>query len=59
MQLGLHALNASRSAYQYITFQSSFFDAYAVSGPQAQFSVLLKVFIYLLSFNSELLNPLV
>uniref|UniRef100_A0A1J3E2X9 Cell cycle checkpoint control protein RAD9A n=1 Tax=Noccaea caerulescens TaxID=107243 RepID=A0A1J3E2X9_NOCCA len=41
-QLGLHALNASRSAYQYITFQSSFFDAYAVSAPQAHFSVLLK-----------------
>lgn len=43
MQLGLHTLNASRSAYQSITFESSFFDAYAVQGPQAHFSVLLKV----------------
>ncbi|KAL1211727.1 hypothetical protein V5N11_023723 [Cardamine amara subsp. amara] len=41
-QLELHTLNASRSAYQCITFQSSFFDVYAVSGPQAHFSVLLK-----------------
>ncbi|CAN7051723.1 unnamed protein product [Brassica oleracea var. botrytis] len=41
-QLGLHTLNASRSAYQSITFESSFFDAYAVQGPQAHFSVLLK-----------------
>ncbi|VVA96574.1 unnamed protein product [Arabis nemorensis] len=41
-QLGLHTLNASRSAYQCITFQSSFFDAYTVSGTQAHFSVLLK-----------------
>ncbi|KAF2544967.1 hypothetical protein F2Q70_00023957 [Brassica cretica] len=31
-QLGLHTLNASRSAYQSITFESSFFDAYAVQG---------------------------
>ena len=43
MQLGLHTLNASRSAYQSITFESSFFDAYTVQGPQAHFSVLLKV----------------
>nr|CAD29645.1 putative auxin response factor 75 [Arabidopsis thaliana] len=41
-QLALHTLNASRSAYQCITFQSSFFDVYTVSGPQAHFSVLLK-----------------
>ncbi|KAG2273078.1 hypothetical protein Bca52824_067633 [Brassica carinata] len=42
VELGLHTLNASRSAYQSITFQSSFFDAYAVQGPEAHFSVLLK-----------------
>ncbi|XP_010546716.1 PREDICTED: cell cycle checkpoint control protein RAD9A isoform X2 [Tarenaya hassleriana] len=41
-QLALHTLNASRSAYQSITFKSSFFDAYTISGPQAQFSVLVK-----------------
>ncbi|XP_010427892.1 PREDICTED: cell cycle checkpoint control protein RAD9A isoform X2 [Camelina sativa] len=41
-QLALHTLNASRSAYQCITFQSSFFDVCTVSGPQAHFSVLLK-----------------
>ncbi|CAN8269657.1 unnamed protein product [Cochlearia groenlandica] len=41
-QMELHTLNASRSAFQCITFQSTFFDAYAVTGPQAHFSVLLK-----------------
>ncbi|CAH8259451.1 unnamed protein product [Arabidopsis lyrata] len=41
-QLALHTLNASRSAYQCITFQPSFFDVYTVSGPQAHFSLLLK-----------------
>lgn len=53
LQLALHTLNASRSAYQCITFQSSFFDVYTVSGPQAHFSVLLKVFtILILKFLS-------
>lgn len=53
LQLALHTLNASRSAYQCITFQSSFFDVFAVSGPQAHFSVLLKVFTIFLIFWAE------
>ncbi|KAJ0013605.1 hypothetical protein Pint_19799 [Pistacia integerrima] len=41
-QLVFHTLNSSRSAYQSITFKSSFFDVYTISGAQVQCSVLLK-----------------
>ncbi|XP_038890821.1 cell cycle checkpoint control protein RAD9A [Benincasa hispida] len=41
-QLAFYTLNASRSAYQAITFQTGFFDDYAISGNQVQCSVLLK-----------------
>ncbi|XP_022150828.1 cell cycle checkpoint control protein RAD9A isoform X2 [Momordica charantia] len=41
-QLAFYTLNASRSAYQAITFEPGFFDAYVVSGNQVQCSVLLK-----------------
>lgn len=43
LQLALHSLNSSRSAYQSINFKPAFFDAYTVSGNLAQFSVHLKV----------------
>ncbi|KAM7279735.1 hypothetical protein ACFE04_006869 [Oxalis oulophora] len=41
-QLDFHSLNASRSAYQSMTFKPDFFDMYTVSGAQVQCSVLLK-----------------
>ncbi|XP_022937528.1 cell cycle checkpoint control protein RAD9A isoform X1 [Cucurbita moschata] len=41
-QLAFYTLNASRSAYQAITFEPGFFDTYAISGNQVQCSVLLK-----------------
>ncbi|KAK6228986.1 hypothetical protein SCA6_017937 [Theobroma cacao] len=42
LQLALHTLNSSRSAYQSITFKPNFFDVYGISGTQVQCSVLLK-----------------
>ncbi|KAA0048027.1 cell cycle checkpoint control protein RAD9A isoform X1 [Cucumis melo var. makuwa] len=41
-QLAFYTLNASRSAYLAITFETGFFDNYAISGNQVQCSVLLK-----------------
>ncbi|TYK13792.1 cell cycle checkpoint control protein RAD9A isoform X1 [Cucumis melo var. makuwa] len=40
--LAFYTLNASRSAYLAITFETGFFDNYAISGNQVQCSVLLK-----------------
>lgn len=53
LQLALHTLNSSRSAYQSILFKPSFFDVYTVSGSQIQCSVLLKVCYYVLTFELE------
>ncbi|PKI74036.1 hypothetical protein CRG98_005514 [Punica granatum] len=41
-ELALHTLNASRSAYQLITFKPDFFDVYTVTDGQVKCSVLLK-----------------
>ncbi|KAM5561178.1 cell cycle checkpoint control protein RAD9A [Rosa sericea] len=41
-QLAFHTLNASRSAYQSITFKPDFFDVYNIAGDLVQCSVLLK-----------------
>ncbi|KAF8018028.1 hypothetical protein BT93_H3048 [Corymbia citriodora subsp. variegata] len=41
-QISFHALNSSRSAYQFITFKPDLFDVFTVSGAQVQCSVLLK-----------------
>ncbi|KAI6692422.1 hypothetical protein NL676_020132 [Syzygium grande] len=41
-QLSFHALNSSRSAYQFITFKPNLFDVFTVSGAQVQCSILLK-----------------
>lgn len=43
MQLALHTLNSSRSAFQSITFKPGFFDVYTIAGNQVECSVLLKV----------------
>lgn len=43
MQLALHTLNSSRSAYHSSTFKPEFFDVYTMSCNQVQCSVLLKV----------------
>ncbi|XP_058083003.1 uncharacterized protein LOC131230981 isoform X2 [Magnolia sinica] len=42
VQLVLHTLNSSRSAYQSITLKADFFDVYTLSAAQVQCSVLLK-----------------
>ncbi|CAO2832816.1 unnamed protein product [Amaranthus hypochondriacus] len=41
-QLAFYTLNASRSAYQSISFKPDFFDVYTISSNQVQFSILLK-----------------
>ncbi|KMT14215.1 hypothetical protein BVRB_4g075770 [Beta vulgaris subsp. vulgaris] len=41
-QLAFCTLNASRSAYQSISFKPDFFDVYTISSNQVQFSILLK-----------------
>lgn len=43
LQLALHSINSSRSAYQSITFKPEFFDVYNIAGNQVECSVLLKV----------------